>query len=129
MSRPRTSGTLALERWDLAWVASSARCAVSPGCATANAASVGSSPASAATISYAVGVTQNPSGTGNPALMSSPRFAALPPATASALLSIAVKGSISPDLPLSGSFICFSFLLHFAERAGGEQEQRDAVAD
>ena len=122
MARPRKSGTLALERWDLASVASSDRRAVSSGCVPASAASVGSSPASAATIAYAVVATQNPSGTGNPALTSSPRFAALPPATASALLSIALKGSISPGSPLSGSFICFSFLLHFAERAGGEQE-------
>src|SRR5215210_8995314 len=128
MARPRTSGTPAWERWDLASVASSARRAVSSGCAAANAASVGSNPASAATRSYAVVVTQNPSGTGNPALTNSPRLAALPPATASALLSIAVKGSMSADSPLSGSLISFSFLLHFAERAGGEQEQRYAVA-
>src|SRR5918994_1666659 len=80
MACPRTSGTLASERWNLASVASS------------------------------------------------PRRAALPPATASVPLSIAVKGSISPDSPLSGPLICFSFLLHFAERAGGEQEQHYAVS-
>src|SRR5919112_2636144 len=128
MARPRTAGTLASERWDLASVASSARRAVSSGCVAPNAASVGFNPAFEATRSYAAVVTQNPAGTGIPALTSSPRFAALPPATASALLSIAVKGSISPDSPLSGSFICFSFLLHFAERARGEQEQHYAVA-
>src|SRR5215218_3539555 len=128
MARPSTSGTLASERWDLASVASSARRAVSSGCVPASAASVGSNAASAATRSYAAVVIQNPSGTGNPALASSPRFAALPPATASALLSIALKGSISLDPPLSAPFIRFSFLLHLAERAGGEQEQHDAVA-
>src|SRR5215218_7616997 len=128
MARPSTSGTLASERWDLASVASSARRAVSSGCVPASAASVGSNAASAATRSYAAVVIQNPSGTGNPALASSPRFAALPPATASALLSIALKGSISLDPPLSAPFICFSFLLHFAERAGGEQEKHYAVA-
>src|SRR5919107_1192646 len=128
MACPRTSGTLASERWDLASVASSARRAASSGCVPAIAPSVGSNPAPAATISYAAVVIQNPGVTENPALTSSPRFAALPPATASALLSIALKGSISPDAPLSGSFISFSFLLHLAERAGGEQEQHDAVA-
>src|SRR5215204_2853579 len=128
MARPRISGTLASERWDLASVASSARRTVSSGCVPASAASVGSNPAFAATRSYAAVVTQNPAGTGNPAMTSSPRFAALPPATASALLSISLKGSISPDSLLSSPFICFSFLLHFAERARGEQEQHYAVA-
>jgi hypothetical protein len=52
-------------------------------------------------MSYAGVVTQNPGGTGNPARTSSPRFAAFPPATASASLSIAAKGMMNSEIGTS----------------------------
>lgn len=48
-----------------------------------------------AASAYAAVVTQNPSGTGNPARNSSPRFAALPPATSTAPRSSSRSGMIS----------------------------------
>ncbi len=52
-------------------------------------------PTLSATRRYASVITQNPSGTGSPARVSSPRFAALPPTSASMRASIAVKSRMS----------------------------------
>ena len=58
----------------------------------------GATPAASAASAYALVPMTNPSGTGNPARMSSPRFAPLPPATGTSAALRSASGRMNADV-------------------------------